>query len=114
MRISNWSSDVCSSDLSSGHPVTRASRWSSSRPYGEKPDEGFAPDDAEGRTGRGGRDGGPGRRARRGRLHRALGRQRTGFRRRSEECREGKEGGRKCRCRWSPYHSNKNIKISTK
>src|SRR3546814_20579383 len=32
MRISDWSSDVCSSDLRSGSPTARVGRWACRRP----------------------------------------------------------------------------------
>src|SRR3546814_7882190 len=89
MRISDWSSDVCSSDLDSG---------SGTRPRRLR----TPPEQAEGRL--------------RCRSHRAS---REGhrcdardgdrmvhrvWRLRSEERRVGKESVSKCRARWSPYH----------
>src|SRR3546814_8118983 len=93
MRISDWSSDVCSSDLRSGsaldadrcaaRPVRRAGR------------------DPHLLSGTGATD-----RREPGHLsadhHHAVGA------RRSEERRVGKECVSTCRSRWSPYHSKKN------
>src|SRR3546814_13665909 len=86
MRISDWSSDVCSSDLNLRHrqkgrrtaPRTRQPGSQRARPrsLGQAPD-GLGP----------------------------------GNDRRSEERRVGKECVSTCRSRWSPYHSKKkNIK----
>src|SRR3546814_12576378 len=77
MRISDWSSDVCSSDLD-----RRRSKGLHHHPCADP----------------GARDL---RRSRRDRLRRA------GGRARSEERRVGKECVSTCRSRWSPYHSKK-------
>src|SRR3546814_13369433 len=108
MRISDWSSDVCSSDLSSGAVVTV--------PH-ERQLVGL-PDELAGRTyGRGhrsrlGNRGGGRRRRARGRRdgggRRPRGRARgTDPRRRVEERRVGKECVSTCRSRWSPYNIKK-------
>src|SRR3546814_6861950 len=77
MRISDWSSDVCSSDLSCGH----------TRDYRPPDHERFLPKNSAPRT--------------RGRPRIACG---ARGRDRSEERRVGKEGVGTCRSRWSPYH----------
>src|SRR3546814_4804870 len=89
MRISDWSSDVCSSDLAGAAPgLGRANPWLSAPAVGA--DLGDC------------RACGIQRRhavdcADRGRLSRARDR-------RSEERRVGKECVSTCRSRWSPYH----------
>src|SRR3546814_5978804 len=80
MRISDWSSDVCSSDLGCGRD--QADALSRGQAIG-----GHTRAD---RRGRGGQVG-DGRGGDQGAL-------------RSEERRVGKEWGRTCRSRWSPYH----------
>src|SRR3546814_15636253 len=98
MRISDWSSDVCSSDLGNGYIMARNARLrllhvgatdqtcARSRQQVDPPEQGG--------TGL--------RRVRRkaativGHVRRALAR--------SEERRVGKEGVSTCRSRWSPYH----------
>src|SRR3546814_13206397 len=90
MRISDWSSDVCSSDLA------RARRRRLPPPR----------DDDRRRRGRSLRQN---RQAARARLSRRPGgRARREGRRRSEERRVGKECVSTCRSRWSPYHYKKN------
>src|SRR3546814_2251420 len=95
MRISDWSSDVCSSDLSLPHPPSPAKLPPSrgqkrgAAPCGPAP--GMAP-----------ADGGPAYcqlafSACRPALFRS-------FNCRSEERRVGKEGVSKCRSRWFPYN----------
>src|SRR3546814_10264769 len=91
MRISDWSSDVCSSDLPEGaRPVAVAA-------HGDRP--------AGGPAGGGRRGGG---RLRHGVLragpHLGRGAARVPPRFRSEERRVGKECVSTCRSRWSPYH----------
>src|SRR3546814_16961074 len=87
MRISDWSSDVCSSDLASplrklapagSAPTTNYSPGSKPSDYAEPP-HGWSSE-----------------------IRRSE--------RRSEERRVGKECVSTCRSRWSPYHSNKNRK----
>src|SRR3546814_18059856 len=107
MRISDWSSDVCSSDL--GRPAARGAgadragdRPAVDHPRRGRPDQG---DDPIGRPG--GSDGGDGNAARPpvarpARRADALGR--------SEERRVGKECVSTCRSRWSPYHYKKKKK----
>src|SRR3546814_13786320 len=81
MRISDWSSDVCSSDLS---VVGRL----------------------EGRQGDAAMTTGDGARCHRLVARRAL--PRAFWAKRSEERRVGKECVSTCRSRWSPYHQQKN------
>src|SRR3546814_2455057 len=85
MRISDWSSDVCSSDLggTGGGPGGALSR--AARRIGGGPDSGCR--FAECRRGAAG-----------------TGRRRPGRSPRSEERRVGKECVSTCRSRWSPYH----------
>src|SRR3546814_9720175 len=75
MRISDWSSDVCSSDLRGFLPGARGHRPRTLAP-------------GEGRSGA---------------EDRSVA-QRTAARNRSEERRVGKECVSTCRSRWSPYH----------
>src|SRR3546814_14793796 len=103
MRISDWSSDVCSSDLRDQRHAARASR-----------------DRLGVRQPQGGERGRPARR-RRIEVGLAAGRDRSGGAgrmgfppfpdpaqgRRSEERRVGKECVSTCRSRWSTYHSKK-------
>src|SRR3546814_17068496 len=93
MRISDWSSDVCSSDLGAtfriDHPLA-LSRAGSNDPYTLFPAGGI--DD-------------PGRDFSQ---YHCL----TGARTRSEERRVGKACVSTCRSRWSPYHSKKKNKVS--
>src|SRR3546814_15841648 len=91
MRISDWSSDVCSSDLHPRNPAIRPPRRQ------RQCDR--APPRAADR----------GRKGLRRRLPPTL-RLRPA---RSEERRVGKECVSTCRSRWSPYHSKKNTKTST-
>src|SRR3546814_8040631 len=83
MRISDWSSDVCSSDLFVEHDTGRACGGIAPA-RGIDHDEGVVGDDQIG----------PGARPRRA-FDEAL---------RSEERRVGKECVSTCRSRWSPYH----------
>src|SRR3546814_16885203 len=109
MRISDWSSDVCSSDLLRSTPSLICFRASSSRDCSHSP------------TARSGRSYLRGERerqvsksrlrfnlARDGRSSSAAHMKMVGTRDRSEERRVGKECGSKCRSRWSPYNSKKN------
>src|SRR3546814_12626481 len=98
MRISDWSSDVCSSDLSVPNSTPRSSRlriwdmtllgaWTTSwstTPRPEKTNDGS--DEGQARADHGPRE----------RQIARLGR--------SEERRVGKECVSTCRSRWSPYH----------
>src|SRR3546814_12377619 len=95
MRISDWSSDVCSSDLSAGEPSTAAgTSYCARRPPSAKT-------------------------ATRSPIRTAssmswvtittvLPSSRWSLRNRTEERRVGKECVRTCRYRWPPYHSPKN------
>src|SRR3546814_17772952 len=88
MRISDWSSDVCSSDLDRReHRGRRSRREAREGPEGPRPrdPEEVRPDPAP-----------PGR----ARLGRSA--------ERSEERRVGKECVSTCRSRWSPNHEKKN------
>src|SRR3546814_3833518 len=85
MRISDWSSDVCSSDLGVGPPMTADLTLSSSRRA-----RGFATWAAIRQLGRSG-------------IAEIVGRCCANARR-SEERRVGKECVSTCRSRWSPYH----------
>src|SRR3546814_13060728 len=93
MRISDWSSDVCSSDLSLHVGAGRRDQASGRQSKRALADSG--------QTGLGCL-----RQARAGGLWK-------GFR--SEERRVGKECVSTCRSRWWPYHSkNKKLKVRTK
>src|SRR3546814_5341397 len=85
MRISDWSSDVCSSDLAHAAPDVRRPRRGDERPRPARDVRCLAPDPAGSPGGGGCRD-------------------RTG---RSEERRVGNECVSTCRSRWSPYHEKK-------
>src|SRR3546814_3584240 len=95
MRISDWSSDVCSSDLDRSHRRRRQRLRGARRRGAGPPRPRLRPHDAPRR--RGARRGGGGRRSAAG--GRSV--------RRSEERRVGKECVSTCRSRWSPYHSKK-------
>src|SRR3546814_19958862 len=99
MRISDWSSDVCSSDLTPDKPKARA--WA-------QPGEASAVRQSEVgkcRNGSGKRDLHDSAAARLGRELCARSRARTQPEfPRSEERRVGKECVSTCRSRWSPYH----------
>src|SRR3546814_17836223 len=103
MRISDWSSDVCSSDLHRQHPLRRhplQRQCGGGRDGGRQlpAEPGGAGNEAERR--------GLGRRYRAGAVEAE--RQRTSQLRepapRSEARRVGKEGVSTCRSRWSQYH----------
>src|SRR3546814_19015723 len=102
MRISDWSSDVCSSDLS--RHLSAAGRSQQHKPGCRCAG-----------CGAGGERTREGRRPRRWR--RGLRATRLRARPRSEERRVGKECVSTCRCRWAPSHSkkknNKNKRIQT-
>src|SRR3546814_12061041 len=98
MRISDWSSDVCSSDLWTGRRRALRGEWEAGEPRRRRrqPWRGPAP---------------AGRRCPTPPLlHTCVTRQqnnRTRTTARSEERRVGKECVSKCRSRWSPYHYKK-------
>src|SRR3546814_15789369 len=104
MRISDWSSDVCSSDLDAryasicaGRALGRAGRLFARAGRRRRVDP------------RGAADGLSGRRAEPAygdRHQRARGRRQCRDGPRTEERRVGKESVSKCRSRWSPYHLN--------
>src|SRR3546814_12261810 len=102
MRISDWSSDVCSSDLPLQPPAEHGGAQGGAldrhqQLHGREADRADADDGAD-----------PRRPALRGRA--AAGDARGGDRLapgRSEERRVGKECARPCRSRWLPYHSKK-------
>src|SRR3546814_20268593 len=113
MRISDWSADVCSSDLRQDEPRSRRRlrRWALAEVHQsstcERTSEHLCcPQDCctFGRTGCNSR-----RVSRRGGQR---DRRRTNGR--SGELRCGKECERKCRSGWSPYHKKKKRKRSTK
>src|SRR3546814_1651339 len=84
MRISDWSSDVCSSDLSSSPPIRNAwLPWSNTFRLSTQNNVSRAGDQI---------------------TQRNLNIQPTITIRRSEERRVGKECVSTCRSRWSPYH----------
>src|SRR3546814_2542588 len=89
MRISDWSSDVCSSDLEARHPAGRAGA-PCRRGDGRGVRLGLGRDHLQGKAARSRRD--------------LLPDLRGGARARSEERRVGKECVSTCRSRWSPYH----------
>src|SRR3546814_12311836 len=97
MRISDWSSDVCSSDLPAGDPMQLPAPYLSDR---------AAVDDAEALIREHGEEAGFAAAAR-AEQFRVLGNH-IHFARwrqiRSEERRVGKECVSTCRSRWSPYH----------
>src|SRR3546814_20902164 len=105
MRISDWSSDVCSSDLSS----RRRGREKKAQLHGVSPLT-WRPDRSSGdRSSRCDR-------SHRGRVAPIRTRADWAYRgksavpsRRSEERRVGKECVSTCRSRWSPYHTKKKI-----
>src|SRR3546814_12313083 len=100
MRISDWSSDVCSSDLRRYRPARRTRLSGTGLRRGYR-DEKSGPDDEPGaghaaaHAGDAGRDGRP----------------RGAWQRRSEERRVGKEWVSTGRSRWLPYVSKKNLRI---
>src|SRR3546814_17450699 len=104
MRISDWSSDVCSSDLAQGAPVDiRISSGSLSSALMALGREAkvqivFTPDSVEGRKSKGVR----GRMTVDAALTRLL--EGSGLSFRSEASRVGKECVSTCRSRWSPNH----------
>src|SRR3546814_14671383 len=98
MRISDWSSDVCSSDLHATGFTDRVRREVVVEQEVFLVLAGDGVDDlAVARGAQGDRD---------DRLGLAAGEQRRAMhaRQRSEERRVGKEWGSTCRSRWSPYH----------
>src|SRR3546814_11843318 len=108
MRISDWSSDVCSSDLFALVPgVAAADRQA--EPVGEI--EGRIAEYGEGRgvdigLGKGGQ---PGEGVEDAHVEQGVGArvEIIEAEQRSEERRVGKEGGRTCRSGWSPDHQKK-------
>src|SRR3546814_15311370 len=96
MRISDWSSDVCSSDLTRHHATVVATP---DRAVGRQRIGAVAAIGIDGRRGEGGR----GRRM----LQQAG---EEPHAERSEERRVGKECVSTCRSRWSPYHLKKKQK----
>src|SRR3546814_17009912 len=107
MRISDWSSDVCSSDLDRGlHDPRRPGMRAGDAPSGpqqhpaavRRGDEGDARPYQDRQPGRSERQLWPVDPRGRTQADRGL---------RSEERRVGKECVSTCRSRWSPYHQNK-------
>src|SRR3546814_13142388 len=129
MRISDWSSDVCSSDLNTGKCQER---WRGGEIFGIGHEHAYPfllgfcyceafsqsstianaahynPDDTHSLCGRSKYARGAGSPLSRPLM---LTRRETG---RSEERRVGKECVSTCRSRWSPYHKKKKIKTTTK
>src|SRR3546814_11008052 len=112
MRISDWSSDVCSSDLCAEQPARRQRVL---RAAGQLAQSRSSPWRSHGEVAARRADGGAlcasviatrlaGGAARRGRSGK------TKRRKRSEERRVGKECVSTCRSRWSPYHYKKKKK----
>src|SRR3546814_13347285 len=96
MRISDWSSDVCSSDLQP-RQIERRDRGE----FGGLDDHAVAHGERR-------------RRATRELVHRRIPRQNMrGHTVRSEERRVGKECVSTCRSRWSPYHNKKKKRYDT-
>src|SRR3546814_4582263 len=93
MRISDWSSDVCSSDLCHERQRTPAGRprvLPQIRSHGDAPRPAGLDASVSARN-----------------SQRLQERRTLEVRGRSEESRVGKECGRTCRSRWSPYHEKK-------
>src|SRR3546814_5273967 len=91
MRISDWSSDVCSSDLVHGHrtdiqPISADHGHGQTRNADIEDRHGSSINEAQPHPLAGAKEAGP------------------VFLRRSEERRVGKECVRTCRSWWSPYH----------
>src|SRR3546814_13572799 len=101
MRISDWSSDVCSSDLTDRSAAAHRRQWlrGARRRGGLLVDIGLRRRIRQCDGGR--RRVAPGQRGRSGRGRHFVAD-------RSEERRVGKEGVSTCRFRWSPYHYKKN------
>src|SRR3546814_15638107 len=99
MRISDWSSDVCSSDLAAREREVDHGRYQLvtklSPPHGAVPQRQAQP--------RAFPDGGTGRYPARAQLREYLDKHMRASGR-SEERRVGKECVSTCRSRWSPYH----------
>src|SRR3546814_21152455 len=91
MRISEWSSDVCSSDLLKSGLGPNSNRWSSPQ---AKLWRRYSATEAPS-------------------INASISARRPCRGARSEERRVGKECVRTCRSRWSPYQEKKNTYIST-
>src|SRR3546814_20321970 len=125
MRISDWSSDVCSSDLRCVDPVLRAARARRQPPLLPRV-RGGVPVSQRPRAPRAALAGGAAGPVRTHRCANDAAAQRAGEARprdrgaggrrlaRSEERRVGKEGVSTCRYRWSTYHSKKHNMIDSK
>src|SRR3546814_13268009 len=105
MRISDWSSDVCSSDLTKKVDVAVFQTVKAAKATGAKFRTGFNAIFTV-------KNGGVGYGKISARISPALKRAVENIRR-SEERRVGKECVSKCRSRWSPYHYKKNKTITT-
>src|SRR3546814_13392256 len=99
MRISDWSSDVCSSDLPSTRSATMADANTTAGSGNTRP--GSAGQGGTGQSGAG---------AEVQAEFDALRRDISKLTDRSEERRVGKECVSTCRSRWSPYHEKKKYK----
>src|SRR3546814_15556485 len=109
MRISDWSSDVCSSDLIQQNGVYRRGRFPMAYIGCERFSRKICPRQVGGQTSQSlarlihsghAPTGG-------GKLHRFAPRRGPQVKHRSEERRVGKEGVSTCRSRWAPYPSKK-------
>src|SRR3546814_14892913 len=97
MRISDWSSDVCSSDLSIAQRIDRLRDASKAIAAGD--------------LGARAVEDGPAELAELARSFNTMASELGELFDRTEERRVGKEGVSTGRSRWSPYHSNKNNKL---
>src|SRR3546814_3137137 len=100
MRISDWSSDVCSSDLRSTQTVSDTSQSSDGQKDAGVTVANNLPDAQDSNA-----ENGSTRSERRVREEETVNYE---ISKRSEERRVGKECVSTCRSRWSPYHYNKN------
>src|SRR3546814_12231367 len=103
MRISDWSSDVCSSDLS-GEAQLVGTVVGAPAVEGDEADVGAGHRQDRGVVSGSGV----------GVVKHAVTVKSQARSRRSEERRGGKEGVRTCRSRWTPYHSKKKITNASK
>src|SRR3546814_16539821 len=108
MRISDWSSDVCSSDLGGRNPLRCGGRQCGPE-VGRHCADRTVPERSRRTRSRGGRyrQGSPGRAGKRLRRNRVVARESQ----RSEERRVGKECVSQCRSRGAPYHQTKKTQL---
>src|SRR3546814_15620244 len=113
MRISDWSSDVCSSDLWTGKSRWRCRSRRFAAVRGPEPESAAIPQSAlQGSVAFFGHDWAESTVVKRIRAFSGLGLRVVGFNFRSEERRIGKECVSTCRSRWSPYHKKNTKPIS--